>query len=141
MTRDEIIAFSARRHDGFNRLDAAMLAQLHTEDGVLESPFAGGKAVGREAIELVYRSFFTAFSTATFEQERLLIDGQTTALLLHVHGTNSGEVMGLPPTERPFNISMVSLCELRDGFIAHERRIYDFTGLLLQVGALKAKPI
>jgi predicted ester cyclase len=82
-----------------------------------------------------------AFSTATFEQERLLIDGQTTALLLHVHGTNSGEVMGLPPTERPFSVSMVSLCELRDGFIAHERRIYDFTGLLLQVGALKAKPI
>jgi hypothetical protein len=36
---------------------------------------------------------------------------------------------------------MVSLCELHDGFITRERRIYDFTGLLLQVGALKAKPI
>ena len=141
MTRDEILAFSARRQDAFTRLDAAMLARLHAEDGVLESPFAGGKAVGREAIEKVYRAFFTAFPTATFEQERLLIDGQTTALLWHIHGTNSGEVMGLPPTERPFSISMVSLCELHEGFIARERRIYDFTGLLLQVGALKAKPI
>ena len=141
MTRDEILALSARRQDGFNRLDAPMLARLHAEDGVLESPLAGGKAVGRDAIEQVYRAFFTAFSTATFEQERLLIDGQTTALLLHIHGTNSGEVMGLPPTERPFSISLVSLCEWHDGFIAHERRIYDYTGLLLQVGALKAKPI
>jgi hypothetical protein len=27
-----------------------------------------------------------------------------------------------------------------DGLIAHERRIYDFTGLLLQIGVLRAKP-
>ena len=141
MTRDDIVAFSKRRLEGFTRLDAVMLANLHAEDGVLDSPLAGGVARGREAIEQVYRAFFTAFSTATFEQEQLLIDGDTTALLLHIHGTNSGEVMGLPPTDRPFSISLVSLCELRNGFIARERRIYDFTGLLLQVGALKAKPI
>jgi hypothetical protein len=28
----------------------------------------------------------------------------------------------------------------RDGLIIEERRIYDFTGLLVQVGVLKAKP-
>ena len=59
MTRDEIVAFFARRQEAFNRLDAAMLASLHAEDGVLESPFAGGMAEGREAIEQVYRAFFT----------------------------------------------------------------------------------
>ena len=123
-----------------HRLDAAVLAGLHAEDGVLESPFAGGVAEGREAIEQVYRTFFTSFSTATFEQEQLLIDGEKAALLLHIHGTNQRGLMGLPPTDRPFSISMVSLCELHDGFIARERRVYDFTGLLLQVGALKAKP-
>jgi steroid delta-isomerase-like uncharacterized protein len=141
MTRDEIVAFSARRQEGFDRLDAVMLAALHAEDCVLESPFAGGTAVGREAIEHVYRAFFTAFSTVRFDQEILLIDGDKTALLAHVHGTNSGEVMGVPPSDRPFSIEMVSLCELRDGLISRERRIYDFTGLLLQVGALKAKPV
>ena len=141
MTREDVVAFFARRQEALARLDAAMLARLHAEDGVLESPFAGGVAQGREAIEQVYRAFFTAFSTATFEQEVLLIDGDKTALFVRVHGTNSGEVMGLPPSDRPFSISMVSLCELRDGLIARERRIYDFTGLLLQVGALKAKPV
>jgi len=28
-----------------------------------------------------------------------------------------------------------------DRQIAHERRIYDFTGLLIQIGVLKAKPV
>lgn len=141
MTRDEVVAFSARRQEGFDRLDAVMLAALHAEDGVLESPFAGGVAVGREAIEQVYRTFFKAFGTVRFDQQMLLIDGNKTVLLWQLHGTNSGEVMGMPPTDRPFSIAVVSVCEFRDGLIARERRVYDFTGLLLQVGALKVKPL
>ena len=141
MTRDEIVAFSAQRLEGFNRHDAVMLAAQHAPDSVVESPFAGGVAVGRDAIERVHRAFFTAFGTVRFEQEMLLIDGDKTAHLVHVHGTHSGEIMGVPPTGRPFSISLVSLCELRDGLIVQEQRVYDFTGMLLQVGALKAKPI
>jgi hypothetical protein len=30
---------------------------------------------------------------------------------------------------------------MRDGQIAHERRVYDFTGFLLEIGVLKAKPL
>jgi steroid delta-isomerase-like uncharacterized protein len=140
MTRDEIVAFFNRRMEGLNRLDAAMVASLHTEDGVVDSPFGGGIAEGREAIERVYEAFFKSFSTAEFRLEQLLIDGERVALLAHIHGTNKGGVLGLPPTDRPFSISLVSLCDMRDGLIARERRIYDFTGMLLQVGAIKAKP-
>jgi hypothetical protein len=35
----------------------------------------------------------------------------------------------------------VALYELKDGKIVQERRIYDFTGLLIQIGVLKVKPI
>jgi steroid delta-isomerase-like uncharacterized protein len=141
MTREEIVVLSARRLEGFNRHEAVMLAAQHAEDGVVESPFAGGVTVGREAIEQVYRAIFAAFGTVRLEEEMLLIDGDKTALLAHLHGTHSGEMMGVPPTGRPFSISLVSLCELRDGLIVREQRVYDFTGMLLQVGALKAKPI
>jgi steroid delta-isomerase-like uncharacterized protein len=141
MTRDEIVEFSARRLECFNRHDAVILAALHAEDGVVASPFAGGETVGREAIEQLYRAIFAAFGTVRLDQELLLIDGQNTALLAHFHGTHSGEMMGVPPTDRPFSIPLVSLCELRDGLIVREQRVYDFTGMLLQVGALKAKPV
>jgi hypothetical protein len=36
---------------------------------------------------------------------------------------------------------MVWLCEVEDGLIVHARAIYDFSGLLIQIGALKAKPV
>ena len=35
----------------------------------------------------------------------------------------------------------VGRTDLENGLIARERRIYDFTGLAVQVGALKAKPV
>ena len=120
MTRDEIVAFFQRREDEMNRLDAAKAASFHTEDGIVESPIAGGVAEGREAIERVYQAFFKSFSTAEFRVEQLIIDGDRVAVLAHVHGTNKGGVMGLPPTDRPFSISLVSLCDLRDGLIARK---------------------
>ena len=140
MTRDDIVALFKRRQEALSRHDTAALAELHAPDGVLESPMAGGTAKGREAIEQVYRSFFTALSP-TFEAEALLVDGDHVAHLMHSEGTHRGWFLGLPATGRTFRLPMVSLCEVRDGFIVHERRIYDFTGLLVQVGAIKTKPI
>jgi steroid delta-isomerase-like uncharacterized protein len=139
MTRDEIRALTEHRFALINRADAAALALLHAEDGVVESPFGGGTARGREAIERVYRSFFDAF-TPKFELEQILVDGDQVVVQVHVEGTDHGGLMGLPGSERSFKVSMVSVCTLRDGLITHERRIYDFTGLLVQIGAIKAKP-
>jgi hypothetical protein len=48
--------------------------------------------------------------------------------------------MGLPPTDKPFHLPVIILCTVNDEHIAHERRVYDFTGLLVQIGVLKAKP-
>jgi hypothetical protein len=35
---------------------------------------------------------------------------------------------------------MALLCTLENGLIRHERRIYDFTDVLVQIGVLKIKP-
>jgi predicted ester cyclase len=48
--------------------------------------------------------------------------------------------MGMDPTGRAIKIAIVFLYDFRDGLIVTERRIYDFTSVLIQVGMLKAKP-
>ena len=35
---------------------------------------------------------------------------------------------------------MVWIQKIQDGLIVHERRLYDFSGLLIQLGVLKVKP-
>jgi len=49
--------------------------------------------------------------------------------------------VGLPATGQPFRVPAVFLFELRAGQIVRERRIYDFTGVLVQIGVLKTKPV
>lgn len=140
MTRQDMVAFYARRLDAMNRHDVVALARDHTEEGIVQSPLSGGVAQGREAIERVYDSFIKAFPDVQLRQESLLIDGQRAVFLLNLTGTDAGGLMGMAPTGRAFSVSMVFLDEFEGGLIARERRIYDFTGLLIQIGTIKAKP-
>ena len=139
MTRDEILALMSRRIAGYAKRDAAALAATHAENSSVASPM-GGVQEGREEIERVYRNWFAAFQDIKTEQDDLLIDGDRAVLIARVSGTHSGDFMGLPATGRQMEVLMVSLMTVADGFVIDERRIYDFTGLLVQVGVLKAKP-
>ena len=141
MNRQDIVALFERRQQAWDRLDAAALAADHSEDGLVESPLAGGTARGREAIERLYDTYLSAFGDMKLEQDELLIDGDRVALLARVSGTDTGGFMGMPPSGRQVRFPTVFFFELRDGRIARERRIYDFTGVLTQIGVLKTKPV
>lgn len=140
MTREQMTAFFARRLEAMNRHDSAELAQHHTEDGVVDSPLSG-VSEGREAIEKSYASLIRVLPDVKLTQESLLIDGNRAAFLLNMSGSGHAGLMGLPPAVRAFSVPIVFLAEFENGLIARERRIYDFTGLLIQIGVLKAKPV
>ena len=69
-----------------------------------------------------------------------MVDGDRVAQQFIVHATHTAEFMGLPGSGRKFDIEGVRLFEMKDGLIAYERRYYDFTGLLIQLGVLRGKP-
>jgi predicted ester cyclase len=139
MTREEIVAFFARRQEAFARHDAAALAAAHSLDCMYESPWAGTVS-GRNAIEQAHRHWFTAFPDFAFQDQELLIDGRRVAQIATGVGTDIGGFIGLSPTGKRFRFPVVCLCTLNESEIVHERRIYDFTGMLVQIGVLKAKP-
>ena len=140
MTRDDAQQFFDRRVEAWRRRDVEALMLAHTDDCVLESPIAG-KVTGRAAIENVYRAFVTSFPDMTIENPDLIVEGDRAVQTVTFSGTNTGGFMGMPPTGKRFSLAAVLVCTMRDGRIAHEKRIYDFTGFLLEIGVLKAKPI
>jgi steroid delta-isomerase-like uncharacterized protein len=141
MTRSEISEMIAQVQEAWTRRDAAALANFHAEDCVVESPVAGGEARGRAAIARSYDVFFHAFPDLHLKYDEPLIDGDRVVLIVRISGTDRGGFMGLHPTGRYVDFPCVLLFELQNGLIARERRIYDFTGLAVQVGAIKAKPV
>jgi steroid delta-isomerase-like uncharacterized protein len=139
MTRDEIVSFFERRQVAHDNLDAAALAADYAEDCVVDSP-TGGTHTGRAAVERVFDAVFDAFLDMKTRTERLVIDGDTVAQVVSVEGSNVGGFLGVPASGRPFRFSAVFVYQLRGRQIVSERRIYDFTGLLTQIGVLKMKP-
>jgi steroid delta-isomerase-like uncharacterized protein len=139
MTRDDIMALFARRQDAMQRRDAEALMADYAEDAVVESPWAG-TVNRRDANEQVWRAWWSAFPDQIIHEEDLIVDGDRAALVATAEGTDLGGFMGLPPTGKPFRIPVVFLFTFDDRQIVHERRIYDFTGMLVQIGVLKAKP-
>jgi steroid delta-isomerase-like uncharacterized protein len=141
MTREETTVLFAKRLDAMNRHDVAGSTTLYAQDCVVESPTAGGLVQGLPTVEAIYRAWFTGFPDVVFTTEDLLIDDEHVAWIANAAGTDTGGFMGLPPTGKAFALPMVVLATLNDRRIVHERRVYDFTGMLVQIGILKAKAI
>ena len=140
MTREEIIAWFNRRRKASDDRDAATLAADYAPHAIVESPM-GGVHEGRDTIETVFHAFFDAFLDMKVTSDRLVIDGDSVVEIRNLEGTHIGVFLGLQPTGKPFHFTIATLYDVQDGQILRERRIYDFTGLLVQIGALKAKPV
>jgi steroid delta-isomerase-like uncharacterized protein len=139
MTRQQVLDLFKRREEAYEDLDAAALATDYADDAVIESPTAGVHQ-GREAAEKALRAIFSAFLDLTVSPDYLIIDGGSVASVITLEGTHIGDFLGIPPTGKQFRMPAVFFYQLENGKIVRERRIYDFTGLLIQIGVLKAKP-
>jgi steroid delta-isomerase-like uncharacterized protein len=140
MTREELQKTARLYVEAWQRHDAAAIAQLHAADCVAESPIYSTLR-GRKAIEDAARAFFTSFPDAVVAADAVVVDPPHFAAFLTANATHVNEFFGMPGTNRHIEFRTAFLLETdSDGLIAKERRIYDFTGLLLQVGILRAKP-
>jgi steroid delta-isomerase-like uncharacterized protein len=139
MTRDEVAALIGVWQSALNARDADAFSRLYSDTAVLESPLAG-TLVGREGVRRAFQAFFAAFPDATFSFDPPRIDRDDVVVVCTISGTHAGGFAGLPASGNPFRFSLVFLLAVRDGEIHRDRRIYDFTGLMVQIGMLKAKP-
>jgi steroid delta-isomerase-like uncharacterized protein len=139
MTRNDIVKLVDDWQLALDRRNPVAFVRLYADTATVESPL-GGAVVGREAIQKAFESFFSAFPDATFTPEPPRIDGHDVIIVSSIAGTHAGGFAGLPPSGRPFRFAIVFVLDVRDGLIHRDRRIYDFTGLMVQIGMLKAKP-
>lgn len=96
---------------------------------------------GIAAIDASHQDLFRAFTDVKLEVHDVVIDaeGQRGVMVFTAHATQSGEVFGFPASGRRTATQMAFVFHFKDGRIITERRLYDFTGLLIQLGVLKAK--
>ena len=140
MTRQQTVDFFKRREEAYEDLDAAALASDYAENAVIESPTAGvhtGRTQRNEALRAVFTAFLDLTMTVDQPHHRRRRRGECSYTRGHAYRRVP---RALPPTGKRFTMPAVFFYQLENGKIVHERRIYDFTGLLVQIGVIKAKP-
>lgn len=117
--------------EALNRHDVQALAVLYAEDAVLDSPMFN-QVRGRAAIADSFVRLFQLFPDYAIRlTEALFLSGDDrVAEFSTVTGTQSVEFYGLPATGQPIEYQSARLFTVRGGFIVHERRLYDFRGVL-----------
>ena len=139
MTRQDIVLLLTARQEAWRRRDPKALAAIHSENCTVDSPIFA-RISGRAPIESSYVSLFASFPDWDHQSGTPVIDGDRFAQYYRATATHAGEFMGLPGSGRRFEIHGVMLCRVADGFVVEERRLYDFTGLLVQLGVLRVRP-
>lgn len=138
-TRKAVEALFARRHAAYLRLDPVALAADYATDAIVESPF-GGVQHGPAGAEQSLRKFFDVFKGLRIETQAPIIDGLHVAQEAIVSATGVQEFQGRPASDRDLRFVAALIYELRGVAILRERRVYDSTGMWVQVGVLKVKP-
>jgi steroid delta-isomerase-like uncharacterized protein len=139
MTHENLRAFIENQKAAWHRRDSVTLAAGHTDDGIVVSPMFT-TVRGRAAIEASYRALFSSFPDWRISLEDPIVEDDRVAMFFTATATHVGEFMGFPGSGRRFEIQGVMMFKMQGGLIAEERRVYDFTGLLLQTGVLRGKP-
>ncbi len=139
MTADEIHAFYARRPASGTARDPAEIAADYTEDGTVET-LSTGTHRGRQEIEEYYRRWTGAFASLTQTVEKIVAETDRAAVFFTVSGTHDGSFLGLPATGNQIEFRGVRLVRFKGSHIAHERFLYDFSGMLIKLGVLRVNP-
>ena len=139
MTAEDVRRLAARHVETWQAHDAALLASTHAPKSTVDSPSAG-RHEGREQIEQAYGRWLAAFPDIELHIENLVADSNQAAVFVRVTGTHRGDFMGLRATGKKIEFRCVLLQQFEHGLITYERRVYDFSALMIQLGLLKVKP-
>jgi len=141
MTSDEIRSFLDRFVRAWERQDIPALAACYSPDCVVVSPIFNTLR-GRAQVEHSYVDLFRAFASPTIHVDEVVIGAEEpprAAIVWTVQAIHAGEIFGMPGTGRRIERTIAYVLTFDDGLIASERRIYDFTNMLIQLGVLRAR--
>ena len=141
MTVEEIRAFCEHYARAWERGDIDALAACYTDDCEVVSPIFNVMS-GKSRLKASFRELFRAFSDHMVEVHDVIVDrsrDERAVLLFTTFGVHKGEIFGVQGTGRRFEIRGAFVFTFENGKIAKDTRIYDFTGMLMQLGILRAK--
>jgi steroid delta-isomerase-like uncharacterized protein len=114
--------------DGFG----ALLA-----DGFIEHEEVPGLAPTKEGVLELFRGYKAAFPDLHMDAEEILVSGDKTVARVRASGTQHGEFMGLPASDRSVEVRLIDIMRFDEaGLVCEHWGVMDMLSMLQQLGAI-----
>jgi predicted ester cyclase len=80
------------------------------------------------------------FSNQRWEIRQVICEGDLVVVCCTLHGRHTGDLMGIPPTNREIAMDYVHILRFNDGKAVEHWGLRDDMALMRQLGALPARP-
>ena len=95
-----------------------------------------GLPADREGIKILTTMFKGAFPDSYFSVEDMIAEGDEVVTRKTFHGTHEGEFMGIPPSGRTVNVSLIDVVRISDGRVVEHWSVGDNLGMMQQLGVI-----
>ena len=119
--------------DAFNTGNEAIVDQLVDPGHTDQTPFPG-TGLGREGLKRQIRALRQAFPDAQFTIEQMTAQGETVDYTWKMVGTQRGQLMGHPPTNRQVTHTGTGTVTFSNGKIVEHRSQDNLDDLLRKLG-------
>jgi steroid delta-isomerase-like uncharacterized protein len=115
-------------------LDA--IDELVTDDVVDHEQGLPGQPEGKEGVKFFVNVMRDAFSDLKVTVDNTLSEGDLAAGRATISGKHTGEFMGVPATDKSFEISSIDIIRVEDDKCAEHWGVTDNMALMQQIGAV-----
>jgi predicted ester cyclase len=88
---------------------------------------------GREGVRTFFKMVDGAFSDVTYTVDDAIAEGEKLVLRWTLRGRHTGPFQGLPPTNKDFALTGISIVKMEDGKLAENWVEQDLAGLMAQL--------
>lgn len=109
-----------------------LLLLIHPE-AVDHTPLPG-EGTGRAGFEYRFNALTNGFSDTEFAILDQISEGDLVSSRYTFRGKHTGEMMGMPPTNKPVEVDAIDMIRLRDGHLVEHWGLLDFPAMMMQLG-------
>jgi predicted ester cyclase len=119
--------------------DWSVLDEYLAEDFVAHNPPIPGVSLDREGMKQAAEIFRVA-TPGRHEVTLQVAEGDLVVSRVVGRGVHTGELLGIPATNRDVETDGIAIHRIRDGKIVEYWAVADVAGVLMQIGALPGPP-
>ena len=121
----------------FSRQNLGVADEIMAPDIKENQRFVPPIPTGPDGSKALSKSLHSMFSDFTFTIEDMVAFGDKVWFRMKARGTNTGKVMGRPPTGKKVEVDVIDIVRFKDGKIVEHWGVPDQLGMLEQLGIIE----